>query len=72
MHGSVGSKSGILTIFQKSADWLDWPYPVSADLQNGPQDFFSLFSFIYFSPLSEVAPCLLVIQIQIQAVWFAQ
>ena len=36
--------------YQKLADWLDWPCPVSAGLQN-PQDYFFLFcilSFIYF------------------------
>ena len=32
----------ILAIFQKSADWLDWPCPLSAALQKGSQDFFSL------------------------------
>jgi len=42
MHGL---KSAILAIFQKSADWLDWPCPVSAALQNHPQDLF--FSFMY-------------------------
>ena len=43
MHGL---KSAILAIFQKSAHWLDWQCPVSAALQNRPQDlFFSLFSF---------------------------
>ena len=40
MHGL---KSAILAIFQKLADWLDWPCPVSAALQNGSQDFFFLF-----------------------------
>jgi hypothetical protein len=49
MHGL---KSAILAIFQKSANWLDWPCPVSAALQNRPQDlFFSFvfqFSFIFF------------------------
>jgi hypothetical protein len=30
MHGL---KSAILAIFQKSADWLDWPCPVSAALK---------------------------------------
>jgi hypothetical protein len=47
MHGL---KSAILAIFQKSADWLDCPCPVSAALQNGSQDFFFLFyikNFIY-------------------------
>ena len=29
MHGL---KSAILAFFQKSADWLDWPCPVSAAL----------------------------------------
>ena len=74
MHGL---KSAILAIFQKSADWLDWPCPVSAALQNGSQDFFFSFTFTFkfsfiflnMKPLSEVAPRLLVIQIQIQAVW---
>ena len=68
-----GLKSAVLAIFQKLADWLDWPCPVSAALQNGSQDFFLLsfiFLFIFFNmkPLSEVAPGLLVIQISIQAV----
>ena len=45
MHGL---KSGILAIFQKSANWLDWPCPVSAALQNRPQDlFFLYYIFIY-------------------------
>ena len=71
MHGL---KSAILAIFQKLADWLDWPCPVSAALQNDSQDFFfSLifkFSYIFLNmkTLSEVAPGLLFIQIQIQAV----
>ena len=63
MHGS---KSAILTIFQKSANWLS---PVSAAIQNGSQDFFSLlylnsylFIFLNMKPLSEVVPGLLVIQ----------
>ena len=37
--------------YQKLADWLDWPCPVIAALQNGPQDFLFLFYisiFIYF------------------------
>ena len=37
MHGL---KSAIL------ADWLNWPCPVSAALQNGSQDFFFLFSLL--------------------------
>jgi hypothetical protein len=48
MHGL---KSAILAIFQKLADWLDWPCPVSAALKNGLLNFFSLFYisiFIYF------------------------
>ena len=46
MHGL---KSDSLAIFQKSANWLDWPCPVSAAFQNRPQDFFYLFYiFIYF------------------------
>ena len=32
-----GLKSAILAIFQKSADWLDWPCPVSAALHFRPQ-----------------------------------
>ena len=48
MHGL---KSAILAIFQKSADWLDWPCPVSAALQNGSQEFFLFYIYIliYFS-----------------------
>ena len=42
MHGL---KSAILAIFQKSVDWLDWPCPVSAALQNFPHDFFFYFDF---------------------------
>ena len=70
-----GLKSAILAIFQKLADWLDWPCPVSAALQNCSQDFFFSFIFsfsfifLHMKPLSEVTPGLLVIQIQIQAVW---
>ena len=60
-------KSEILTIFHKLADWLDWPCPVSAALRNGSQNSF-LFYILHMKPLSEVAPCLLVIQIQIRAV----
>jgi len=45
MHGL---KSAILAIFQKSADWLDWPCPVSAALQNGSKDFFSHLNFHLF------------------------
>ena len=62
MHGL---KSAILAIFQKSADWLDWPCPVSAALQNHPQDFFFSFifsfSFIFLNikPLSVEMACLL-------------
>ena len=45
MHGL---KSAILTIFQKSAKWLDWPCPVSVQaLQNCPQDLFSLLFFTF-------------------------
>ena len=45
--------------------------------QNGSQEFFFsfmfkfLFIFLNMKPLSEVAPDLLVIQIQIQAVWYS-
>ena len=46
--------------YQKSADWLDWQCPVSAALQNHPQDFvFSvifLFIFLSMKPLYEVLP----------------
>jgi hypothetical protein len=38
-------KNAISAIFQKSADWPDWPCPVSAALQNASHDFF--FSFIF-------------------------
>jgi len=69
MHGL---KSAILAIFQKSADWLDWPCPVSAALQNGSQDFFFSFKFSFIfsniKPLSEAAPSPPVTQIEIQAV----
>ena len=64
MHGL---KSAILVIFQELANWLDWPCPVSAALQNRPQDLFSLLYFnfhLFFlnmKPLSEVVPGLLVI-----------
>jgi hypothetical protein len=55
-----GLKSAILAIFQKSANWLGWPCPVSAALQNRPQDFFFsfIFSFTFLNMklLSEVAP----------------
>ena len=71
MHGL---KSAILAILPEISDWLDWPCPVSAALQNRPQDFF--FSFIFkfafifsnIKPLPEVPPGFLVIQIQIEAV----
>ena len=65
MHGL---KSAILAIFQKLANWLDWPCPGSAALQNRRQDLFSLLYFkfhLFFlnmKPLSEVGPLLLVIQ----------
>jgi hypothetical protein len=42
-----GSKSVILAIFQKSADWLDWPYPVSAALHFRPWKYFSGKSFFF-------------------------
>jgi hypothetical protein len=69
-----GLKSAILAVFQKSADWLDWPCPVCAALKNGSLIFFFFFifqfSFIFsnMKRLLEVAPHLLVIQIQIQTV----
>ena len=73
LNSMHGLKSTILVICQKSANWQDWPCPVSAALQNRPQDFFFLFifSFIFLNmkPLSELAPGILVIQIPIQAVW---
>ena len=31
-----GLKSAILVIFQKSANWLDWPCPISAALHFHP------------------------------------
>ena len=68
MHGL---KSAILAIFQKLADWLDRPCPSIATLKNGSMIFFlfSLLIFIeFFKYETVVAPCLLVIQIQIQAV----
>jgi hypothetical protein len=45
MHGL---KSAILAFFQKSADWMDWPSPVSTALQNSSQDFFSHLIFHLF------------------------
>ena len=71
-------KSAILAIFQKSANWLDWPFPVSAVLQNWLQDFFflcymyfnfNLFFWIWHHCQYIVAPLELVIQIQIKALW---
>ena len=56
------AKSATLAIFQKSADWLDWPCPVSAALQTAIKIFFSLLYFnftlffLHMKPLSEVAP----------------
>ena len=35
--------------YQKLADWLDWPCPVSAALQNGSHDFFFLFYIFIYS-----------------------
>ena len=64
MHGL---KSAILAIFHKSANWLDWPCPVSAALQTRPQDLFSPLYvnihsfFLNMKPLSGVAPGRLVI-----------
>ena len=37
-----GLKSAILAIFQKSANWPDWPCPNNTALQNRPQDLFFL------------------------------
>ena len=70
MHGL---KSAILATLPEISDWLNWPCPDSAALQNRQQDFFSLFSFNlhFFSnikPFLEVPPGFLVIQIQIEAV----
>ena len=42
-----GLKSAILAIIQKSANWLDWPCPISAALKTGSWDFF--FSLVYFN-----------------------
>ena len=70
IHGFKSAILVIFVIFQKSADWLDWPCPVSAALKNGLLIFYTLIFviFLIMKPLSEVAPRLLVIQIQIQAV----
>ena len=57
MHGL---KSAILAIFQKSANWLDWPCPVSAAVKNGSQEFFFLFYifiFIYFFKYETIVRC---------------
>ena len=43
MHGL---KSAILAIFQKSPDWLHWPYPVIAALKNGSLKKISLYILI--------------------------
>ena len=69
MHGL---KSAIWAIFQKSADWLDWPCPFSAAVHFRSQDFFlfSILIFIYFFKYETIViknACCLVIQIQIQA-----
>ena len=53
MHGL---KSAILAIFQKSADWLDWPCPVSAALKNRPHDLFSLFYILIFISFLNMKP----------------
>ena len=46
MHGW---KSAILGIFQKLADWLDWPCPVSAALKKGLLFFlFYIFFLLFF------------------------
>ena len=42
------SKSAISSIFQKSADWLDWSCPVGAALKNCSM-IFLFFSFLYFN-----------------------
>jgi hypothetical protein len=69
-----GLKSVILAILPEISNWLDWPSPVRAAIQNRQQDF--IFSFIFqfafifsnIKPLPEVPPGFLVIQIQIEAV----
>ena len=59
MHGL---KSAILAIFQKSADWLDWPCPVSAALHIRSQDLFCLLlfsiliDFYEYETIAEEAP----------------
>jgi hypothetical protein len=40
-----GLKSAILAILPEISNWLDWPSPVRAAIQNRQQDFF--FSFIF-------------------------
>ena len=47
-------KSAILSIFQKSANWPDWPYPVSPALQKHPLDLFVtlIFQFLIYYFLS--------------------
>ena len=65
-----GLKSAILAIFQRSADWLDWPCPVNAALNFHSQDFFYiLIYFLKYETIVERSARRLVIQIQIQAVW---
>ena len=40
-------KSAIRAIFQKSADWQNWPFPVSAALKNVSLKFFFFFIHIF-------------------------
>jgi hypothetical protein len=49
LNSMHGLKKAILAIFQKSANWLDWPCPVGAALQNRPQDILSFFYFNFHS-----------------------
>jgi hypothetical protein len=65
MHGL---KSEILAVCQKSADWLDWPCPVSAALHFYSLDFFlfSIFIFKYETNVRKSASPF-GIQIQIQS-----
>jgi hypothetical protein len=70
MHGL---KSAIWQFYKKLADWLDWPYPVIAALQNRPQDFFPfhiliLIYFFKYEIIVRSSAWSFVIQIQIQAV----
>jgi hypothetical protein len=55
IHGLEWLDRAILAIFQKLADWLDWPCPVCAALKNCLLIFF--FSFYFFFIVRSSASC---------------